>query len=141
MFGAAGSGGYYSLAFNQQVAWSDVVVRHNSFLQADDVAGIRRPGRRSAGFRVAANVGVAGPGACDGRVDWSRNVWARGRRCGPGDRIAPTGFRDPARADVRLRPGAAAIDHGDPTSFPPTDVDGHRRPRGRGPDAGAAESA
>ena len=140
VFGAAGSGGYYSLAFNQQVAWSDVVVRHNSFLQAT-MWPDPQAGPPVAGFRVAANVGVAGPAACDGRIDWSRNVWARGRRCGPGDRIAPTGFRDPARADVRLRPGAAAIDHGDPTSFPPTDVDGHRRPRGRGPDAGAAESA
>ena len=139
VFGAAGSGGFYSLAFNQQVAFSDVVVRHNSFLQATmwpDPQG----GAQLSRFRVSANVGVAGPPSCDRRIEWSRNVWAQGRRCGPGDRIAPTGFRDPARADVRLRPGAAAIDHGNPGSFPPTDVDGHRRPRGRGPDAGAVEA-
>lgn len=139
VFGAAGSGGFYALAFNQQVAWSDVVVRHNSLLQAT-MWPDPRGGPPVSGFRVAANVGVAGPAACDRRIEWSRNVWARGSRCGPGDRIAPTGFRNPARADVRLRPGAAAIDRGDPRSFPPTDVDGHRRPRGRGPDAGAVES-
>ena len=139
VFGAAGSGGFYALAFNQQVAWSDVVVRHNSFLQAT-MWPDPQAGPPVSGFRVSANVGVAGPTACDRRIEWSRNVWASGRRCAPGDRIAPTGFRDPARADVRLRPGAAAIDRGDPKSFPATDVDGHRRPRGRGPDAGAVES-
>ena len=42
---------------------------------------------------------------------------------GPGDRIAPTRFRDPARADARLRPGAAAIDHGSPESSAPTSTD------------------
>jgi hypothetical protein len=35
--------------------------------------------------------------------------------------------------------GAAAIDHGDPASYPAKDIDGQARPMGGMPDAGADE--
>ena len=60
--------------------------------------------------------------------------------CGSTDRRAPSGFRDPARLDLRLRAGAAAIDRGDPKSFPLVDIELQRRPWGRAPDAGADET-
>jgi hypothetical protein len=62
----------------------------------------------------------------------------QGGTCGPTDVNAPLGFVDPAR-NLHLRAGAAAINHGDPASYPARDIDGNRRPRGPRPDAGADE--
>jgi hypothetical protein len=53
--------------------------------------------------------------------------------------VAPNGFRDPDRHDFHLAAGAAAIDHGDPASYPKRDIQRQRRPHGRRPDAGADE--
>ena len=73
-------------------------------------------------------------------VIWERNVYGRGIPCGAADVVAPTGFRNPAKLDLRLSRRAAAIDHGDPRSFPRVDIEGQRRPKGRAPDAGADEA-
>ena len=67
-----------------------------------------------------------------------RNNVLDGGTCGPNDRNAPSGFVDAAR-NLRLKPNAAAINAGDPASFPQRDIDGERRPKGGRPDAGADE--
>jgi hypothetical protein len=41
--------------------------------------------------------------------------------------------------DFHLAPGAAAINRGHPTAFPPIDIDGQARPLGGRSDAGADE--
>jgi len=46
---------------------------------------------------------------------------------------------DSAAYDLHLKPGASAINRGDPADFPPTDFDGLGRPSGGAPDAGAIE--
>jgi len=46
---------------------------------------------------------------------------------------------DAAAYDLHLKPGASAINRGDPTDFPATDFDGLGRPAGGAPDAGAIE--
>lgn len=61
-----------------------------------------------------------------------------GGTCGPTDVNAPSGFVDPRR-NLRLRPGAAAVNRGDPKLHPKRDIDGEKRPKGGRPDAGADE--
>jgi hypothetical protein len=46
---------------------------------------------------------------------------------------------DPAAGNLHLRPGAPAIDNGDPADYPRTDIDGDARPVWAAPDAGADE--
>jgi hypothetical protein len=62
-----------------------------------------------------------------------------GGTCNPTDRNAPSGFVD-ARSNLHLRRSAAAINRGDPKSYPKRDIEGQRRPKGRVPDAGADEA-
>jgi hypothetical protein len=131
-------GGYYSLAFggSEKNDWSDVVVRNNSATQAmlfDNTAASYR------NVRVLGNLAPNYPWLCERRLVYRRNVW-RGARCAPTDLNASLGFRDAERLDLRLRRGAAAIDRGDRSSFPRTDIFGRRRPAGRSPDAGAHEA-
>ena len=115
--------------------FGNVLIRNNSF------AGtlLLKPAVTYRGARVESNVGNRYAGPCSGEVDVAHNVW-EGGRCGRTDRRAPSGFRAPHRFDFHLKPGAAAIDRGHPSSFPRTDIDGQRRPRGGRPDAGADEA-
>jgi hypothetical protein len=69
---------------------------------------------------------------------YSHNV-LQGGKCDGTDRDAPSGFIDPNR-NLRLRRGAAAINRGNPKSYPRRDIDGQKRPRGGRPDAGADEA-
>jgi hypothetical protein len=48
-------------------------------------------------------------------------------------------FVNPAANDYHLKTGSAAIDAGDPTDAPATDIFGHARPMGAGVDVGAHE--
>jgi hypothetical protein len=70
-------------------------------------------------------------------INWRYNV-IEGGKCGPTDRNAAGGFVDSAK-NLHLRPGAAAINSGDPRRFPGRDIDRQRRPGGNRPDAGADE--
>jgi hypothetical protein len=49
-------------------------------------------------------------------------------------------FRDADNADYHLLPGARAIGHGDPSSYPRRDIDGQLRPQGKRIDAGADQT-
>jgi hypothetical protein len=82
---------------------------------------------------------VAPLDSCTPGVEYQFNVWDRAR-CDPTDRRAPNGFVDASAFDLRLRPDAAAVNHGDPKDFPARDIFGRRRPLGNAPDAGAVES-
>ena len=65
------------------------------------------------------------------------NVWYSGKKIGPHDQVAPSGFVEPSKLNFNLKPGAAAIKHGDPNDYPATDIYG--KPRPDPPDAGAAQ--
>jgi hypothetical protein len=116
--------------------FTNVLIRNNSF------AGtlMMKPEVTYRNARVFSNVGNRYGGSCSGGdIALAYNVWAD-RKCAPTDLRAPSGFRATDRFDFHLAPGAAAINRGHPTSFPRTDIDGQRRPRGRRPDAGADEA-
>jgi hypothetical protein len=136
-FSGAGSGGYYSLDFNDNTAsFTNVTIRNNSATQemylGNAIATLTN-------VVVTGNVAPISPWACDSRIKYSYNVFL-GAACGASDLNAPANFTNPATLDLHLKPGAAAIDHGNPTNFPSTDIDGKSRPRGTAPDAGANET-
>ena len=116
-------------------SFSNLLIRNNSF------AGglLMKPDADFRNARVIANVGISFDGPC-GDVTTAYNVWSEDAGCSPTDRQAPTGYVNQSGFDFHLRPGAAAIDRGDPTSYPATDIDGQARPRGSAPDAGADET-
>jgi len=131
-----GGGDNYSLRLSDSYGgtWKNVTIRNNSSNQKFSIG----PGTTYDRVAVLANIAPLVDGTPSG-VKFAYNVWYAGRAVGAGDRVAPAGYRDPARLDFHLRPGAAAIGHGDPSSYPRTDIDGQRRPLGSGPDAGADE--
>jgi hypothetical protein len=114
--------------------FENVVIRNNSAL-----AGFVIFDREGNGpVTLSANVAPAQPWECNDAVVYQYNVWSNAR-CGKTDRRAPLRFRDPARLDLRLQAGSAAIDNGNPSFYPAVDIFGKRRPMGRAPDAGATE--
>jgi fibronectin type III domain protein len=143
-FGATQEG-YYSIniADTPGSTYSNVVVRYNSALQqfASDVQGMP-PGSISFIANVepamsAFKCGYSASAAWDYNVYWD----AGSTPCGPHDVVSTSGpgFVDPTTLDLHLLPGAVAIDHGDPSAYPATDIDGQHRPIGPLPDAGADE--
>jgi hypothetical protein len=116
--------------------YENVLIRHNSFMGKLTM-------KPDVGYRnavVVANAGNRYGGPCgDSDVRTAFNVWADGG-C-RGDKRAQPGFRNASAFDFHLAAGAAAINAGDPKSFPTRDIDGQRRPRGGRPDAGADEHA
>jgi hypothetical protein len=134
-FDRGGDGGFYSIRFaNYPRVWRDVLVRHNSALQPINVD----PKPRKVRFRIIGNVAPSRPWECADGVVYRYNVWA-GARCDRTDMNAPTGFRNPRTLDLRLKAGAAAIDHVK-SGYSPRDIEGQRRPRGKAADAGADEA-
>jgi hypothetical protein len=89
--------------------------------------------------KVYGNVAPMNLNACNPQLIYAYNVWD-GPTCSSTDISAPLAFVDPANYDFHLKPGAAAINHGDPFSFPGVDIDGQTRPMGAAPDAGADEA-
>jgi hypothetical protein len=73
---------------------------------------------------------------CPRGVTFSRNFWSN-RKCGATDKVARSGYVDPAHFDFHLARGSAAIAGGDASRRPVRDVDGDRRPSKIAPDAGA----
>ena len=123
--------GPYSI---QASDFENVVIRNNSALASFVI--FDREG--SGPVTLTANVAPGQPWECNDAVIYRYNVWTN-VKCSSTDRRAPLAFRDPRILDLRLKAGAGAIDRGDPKSFPATDIERNRRPRGRGPDAGASE--
>jgi hypothetical protein len=70
-------------------------------------------------------------------INWRYNVM-QGGTCSTTDKNAAAGFIQPQR-NLHLRRDSAAVDAGDPRSYPAHDRDGQTRPFGRAPDAGADE--
>jgi hypothetical protein len=81
-----------------------------------------------------SNVTSTGPVA---PIVYRYNV-LQGGTCSSTDINAASGFVDP-NSDLHLASGAAAINRGDPSSYPARDIDGTARPLGSAPDAGADE--
>jgi hypothetical protein len=118
-------------------SWSNVLVRNNS---SNKDMGID-PGAGVAG-RVSflSNIAPRFQGCRRTGVTADYNVWFAGARCGRHDLVRPPGYVDATRYDFHLGRTAAAIDHGDPHSYPRADIDGQKRPLGPRPDAGADEA-
>jgi hypothetical protein len=131
-FSAARDGGFYSV---EAKAFENLLLRNNSFAQAFKIFVDEGP---NVNVRVIGNVGPYPPWACAWGVRYLYNVWTK-VRCSPTDRIAATGFVNAAAGNLHLRAGAAAINRGDPKSYPSRDIDGQKRPKGSAPDAGADE--
>jgi hypothetical protein len=116
--------------------YDNLLLRNNSSLGGFSVLEGNGGGQN---IRMIANVAPLSPWECKDSVTYRYNVWTRGA-CSSTDRRAVSSFRDPTKLDLRLKPNAAAVDRGDPTSAPAVDIDGQRRPGGRAPDAGADET-
>jgi hypothetical protein len=136
--------GYYSIQVAEgadaDTPCENFLIRNNSALQDFHVSC---PTGGPRGVRVYANILPSmSRRACNiAGSRWDYNVYAAGRRCGAHDRVAPSGFVNAGAFNLRLKRRAAPIDRGNPHSFPRTDFEGHRRPKGRAPDAGADERA
>jgi hypothetical protein len=135
-FSVAGDGGFYTVQAN---AYANLLFRNNSFAQPLKIFTGEGHGP-NVNVRVVANVGPYEAWACEPKVIYRHNVW-NGATCDATDLNAPSGFVDPAAGNFHLKPGAAAIDRGDPRSRPTADIDGDRRPLGKAGDAGADERA
>jgi hypothetical protein len=124
---------YYSVQFASHMSsYTNITVRNNSARQ--DFSFENGPPVRNVD--VIAN--VAPNHTCVDGIVYAYNVWS-GRRCARSDRRAANGFVDAARLNLHLKARAAAVNHGDPSSFPRRDIDGQRRPQGKAVDAGADE--
>ncbi len=135
VFASAINGGFYSVYFSDHMREvRDVTLRYNSALQAFGLA----PGMPLAQVSFIANVAPLGRGSCNRAATYAFNVWD-GARCNVSDRNAPARYVGSSTLNLRVGVGSAAINHGDPKSFPTTDYAGRRRPVGGLPDAGAFE--
>jgi hypothetical protein len=119
-------------------SWSGAQIRYNSTL-----GGIRvDPMIRNA--NLTGNIARKDTNySCQTNISYAYNIWS-GAKCSATDKTAALSelFLSPtsgAALDLSLRSGAAAIDAGNPASFPPTDGRGNARPVGGAPDAGAHE--
>ena len=136
VFGSSTSGGFNTLHLNSNAsAVRDMLIRNNSSTQAFSLAGLPE----LEDVRVIGNVAPLEQFACDERIEYAHNVWD-GAACSDTDVNAPAGFVDPDAGDLRVAPGSAAVDAGDPESYPARDRAGDPRPAGGAPDAGAFEA-
>ncbi len=130
------AGGFYAIDISpsQSLPIVNFLIRNNSSLSTmyvDTAAGVQN-------VRFVGNIGDRRPFHCYEGVVFSHNVWSSAK-CGPTDKKAPLGFRNPATFDLHLKIGAAARGRGDKSSYPATDIDGQKRPLGKRVDAGADE--
>lgn len=130
------AGGFYAVDIDPQddMPLVDFLVRNNSALATmyvNTASGVEN-------VRLIGNVGPRQTNHCYEGVVFAHNIWDNAK-CGPTDRKAPLGFRNPAKFDLHLKLGAAAIGRGDKSNYPATDIDGQKRPLGRRVDAGADE--
>ncbi len=122
--------GYYSLGFGD--VEGPMLVRFNSM-----TLGMGWLGGSVVGLTFDSNIISGNSSANCSGATWRYNVVASGSACGGGGVVAPTGFVGPPD-DLHLTSTAAAINLGNPTTYPATDIDGQPR-GGNRPDAGADE--
>ncbi len=133
--GGALSHGYVALNFDANGRTiTNVRIAYNSLL-VGDIPGLDASG--VSGAVVEAN--VAPRARCYGGVAYRYNVWTNWK-CGVTDRVAPTGFTDPASYDFEPVAGAASINAGNTAAYPSTDATGRTRYLGAAPDSGAYEA-
>jgi len=94
---------------------------------------------------------ILATGACQAGTTFERNVFSPSwsATCGTGAKKANPLYVGPTPSPAYLNgivpnyrlaaTDTVAMDAGDPTRFPAIDIDGHARPQGAGPDAGASE--
>jgi hypothetical protein len=129
---------YYSVLFNDDISEIDgLVFRYNTMVSAVSFATDLNDAS------VVAN--IAPDGDCHGDARYEFNVW-QGEEpdpCSRSDTVV-RGREDAINSVVdregRLLPDSPAIDRGDPSAYPPRDIEGVRRPIGDRPDAGAYEA-
>jgi hypothetical protein len=136
--------GYYAIrmADHPGTSWKNVTIRNNSL----DKGINPDPGVPYSNVKIESNVGPevkfwnGTTGAVEPKptgITADYNVWYAGAKVGSHDKVAPSGFVDPAALNFHLKAGAAAINAADPLASPATDIDGNSR--GSAPDAGADE--
>jgi len=128
------------ISFSQRGnTFSNVVVRYNSFRAG---TGIEWSSDGTGGFNNASAVGnLVGVGACMTGVSYAYDIALNGVRCSSSDKTASSfGYVDQTAGDYHLTTGSPAIDAGDSSNYPSADIDGHGRPLGPAPDAGAQEA-
>ena len=121
--------GYYSIGLGD--VEGPMTIRFNS-----TTLGFGWLGGSVKNVTIDSNVIANNSSANCASAVWRYNVVASGSSCG--GTLAASGFRAPP-SDLHLLLGAAAIDAGNPTSYPAADIDGQMRPSGSRPDAGADE--
>jgi chitodextrinase len=132
-------GGFFSIYLGDQHGekYSNYLIRNNS---TDKAIGIGTSNIQTiSGLNFYGNIAPSFQGCGKTGVTADYNVWYAGSKCGSHDQVAASGFVNPSAHDFHLGSGAAAIDHGDPASYPAKDIDGQARPMGGMPDAGADE--
>jgi len=122
--------GYYSIGLGD--VEGPMMIRFNSL-----TLGLGWLGGSVVGATLDSNVISNNNSANCSNATWRYNVVASGSACGGGGLVAPTAFVGPPD-DLHLTATAAAINLGNPTAYPPTDIDGQPRGADR-PDAGADE--
>jgi hypothetical protein len=140
--------GYYSIMLPYHSGatggshFSNVTIRNNS----TDKAMTVDPDASYTNVRIDGNIGPSlvfysnAKDTLQGKpagVSADYNVWYSGSRIGTHDQVAPSGFVEPSKLNFNLKPGAAALNHGDPNDYPATDIYGKTRPNP--PDAGATQ--
>lgn len=136
-FGDPTQGGHYALEIgsNDRLPIVNALVRNNSAdatMWIDNCCGLKN-------VSMIGNYGHRPQYHCYDGVVFAYNVWDAAR-CSSTDRRAPLKWRNAAAGDLHLAPDSAAINHGNPSSYPRIDIDGQRRPKGKRADAGADEA-
>ena len=138
--------GYFAirLADHAGTHWTNVTIRNNSFDKEINPDGAVP----YTNVKILGNIGpklsfftgaTGGEASKPAGITANYNVWYSGSKVGAQDLVAPSGYVNAAAGDLHLKAGAAAIDNGDPASYPTRDIDGNGRPGGAAPDAGADE--
>jgi hypothetical protein len=129
------SGNPYAIQMDD---YANIDLRNNSISGPIMIWDRSGPG---TGIDITGNILRASPCTAESNgvpINWRYNV-IQGGTCGSTDKNAAAGFID-ANNNLHLATSSAAINAGDPATFPATDIDGQGRPMGSAPDAGADEA-
>ncbi len=146
-FGATPSA-YYAISTQTPViqTCTNIKIRYNSFALSPLITACTS----GSGSEFKGNVGPRSSGSCPSAFAFSFNVWQWNTNspCASSDKVVigsqygtdKLGFTNSGIGDMHLLTGSAAINAGDPGSYPAADIDGRSRPQGGAPDAGGNEA-